>query len=210
MCTCGINLLQTEESSLVCPSCGIERRVLAPCTYLNCGFQMRHSPFMSGYSRSKRFKQMVEMLLFPASSNADQKALRILFEQKSTIKCLGHIIHLLTTSKLQDKRFCSLHLFSKLFNPKYKPPPHKGDLFYILERMKFQFELIELRYKSLVRNKPFINYTFIIRFLLLNMKLFYYLKFVKKLKCPKRRQRYQTMLHSFGLDRQLCAVQIHS
>ena len=209
MCTCGIHLLQTEESSLVCPRCGVETRVLAPCTYLNCGFQMRHSPFQTGYSRSKRFKQMVEMLLFPASANADQKALQLLFENRSTIKCLGHIIHLLSTSKLQDKRFCSLHLFSKLFNPKYKPP-RKADLFHILERLKFQFQLIELRYKSLVRNKPFINYTFLIRFLLSKMRLWYYLKFVKKLKCRKRRERYRTMLRSFGLDRQLCAVQVHS
>lgn len=208
-CKCGVNLLQTPASTIVCPVCGTEKAFLKTCDFTNCGFQSKHAPFLQGYSRSKRFKQMVDMLLFPASANADGKVLEYLTDRKHLIHDLKDIIDLLSKSKFHDKRFCSLHLFSRLFNPKYKKPPFYGNLFHMIERMVRRFQMIELRYKLLSQGKPFINYTYITRFVLEEMGFLYYLQFVKLLKCAKRRKRYKKMLESFCLNGQFSTVHIH-
>ena len=198
-CGCGARLLDSLTSSEVCRMCGRETYVLQSCNFTNCGFQTSHSPFLSGYSRTKRFKQMSEMLLFPTPSNPDTPALKLLTEHKDQIKCLKNIICLISESDLKDKRFCSLHLFSRIFNPLYKPPAKYNDLFFMLERMTSKFQMIELRYKQLASDKPFINYTYLLRNILDGLGYLDYLKYVKILKCNKRKERYRMLLESFSL-----------
>ena len=198
-CECGARLIDSLTSSEVCRMCGKETYVLQSCNFTNCGFQTSHSPFLSGYSRTKRFKQMSEMLLFPTPSNPDTPALKLLTEHKDQIKCLKNIICLISESDLKDKRFCSLHLFSRIFNPLYKPPAKYNDLFFMLERMTSKFQMIELRYKQLASDKPFINYTYLLRNILDGLGYLDYLKYVKILKCNKRKERYRMLLESFSL-----------
>ena len=198
-CGCGARLIDSLTSSEVCRMCGKETYVLQSCNFTNCGFQTSHSPFLSGYSRTKRFKQMSEMLLFPTPSNPDTPALKLLTEHKDQIKCLKNIICLISESDLKDKRFCSLHLFSRIFNPLYKPPAKYNDLFFMLGRMTSKFQMIELRYKQLASDKPFINYTYLLRNILDGLGYLDYLKYVKILKCNKRKERYRMLLESFSL-----------
>jgi len=198
-CECGVRLIDSLTSTEVCRMCGRETYVLQSCNFTNCGFQTSHSPFLSGYSRTKRFKQMSEMLLFPTPSNPDTPALKLLTEHKDQIKCLKNIICLISESDLKDKRFCSLHLFSRIFNPLYKLPVKYNDLFFMLERMTSKFQMIELRYKQLATDKPFINYTYLLRNILDGLGYLDYLKYVKILKCNKRKERYRMLLESFSL-----------
>ena len=188
--------IETEKDTLVCIECGIEVPFLRGCTFSNCGFATRHSPFLSGYSRTKRFRGMVETLLFPTPSNADTKMLKYLKTQ--TCKSRTDIITKMAVCHLKDKRFSSIHLFCRLYDPKYKAPVH-GCLFQILKRMVFSFEHIESRFKQTFANVPFINYTFLIRYLLVQLKYTTFLPFVKKLKCKKRRKRYNEMLAELAL-----------
>lgn len=189
---------ETDQDTRVCLECGIEETFIRSCTYKNCGFSMRHSPFLSGYSRTKRFRGMVEALIFPTPCNADTKMLEYLNHTKC--KTRGDIIHTMMTSGLKDKRFSSIHLFCRLYDPTYVEPLH-GCLFQMLKRMVFSFEHIESRFKQHFsgQNVPFINYTFLIRYLLGELKYATYLPFVKKLKCKKRRTRYNEMLAELEL-----------
>lgn len=189
--------VQTDQDTRVCLQCGVEEICIQNCTYKNCGFSTRHAPFLSGYSRTKRFRGMVEMLFFPTPCNADTRMLAHL----TTIggfKTRGEIISQMITSKLKDKRFGSIHLFCRLFDPTYKEPRH-GCLFQMMKRMVYSFEHIESRFKFHFTNVPFINYTFLIRYLLGELKYNAYIPFVKRLKCKKRRKRYNEMLTQLQL-----------
>lgn len=184
-------VVETQRDTKVCTQCGCEEKCLQNCTTMNCGFTMRHSPFLSGYSRKKRFRGMVDALFWPTPCNADSKMLKYL----STHPCNRRdaIIETMAASSLKDKRFSSIHMFCRLYDTTYMEPSH-GDLFEMLKNMVFAFEEIESKFKLRFTGIPFINYTFLIRHLLTKLKYTSYLPFVKKLKCQKRRMRYNNML----------------
>ena len=188
-------VVETNQSTLVCTECGKETSYLPHCSYRNCGFATRHSPFLSGYSRTKRFRGMVEALFWPTPSNPDKHMLEYLMKQ--TFANRKDIIRVVTVAPLKDKRFVSIHLFCRLFDPNYLEPTH-GDLHQMLKRMVFEFQNIELCFEQTYPTEPFINYTFIIKHLLKRLGFASYLPFVKKLKCPKRKKRYQEMLNALN------------
>ena len=193
------------SSTIVCTNCGKEIYVLNTCNYENCGFVMSHSPFLSGYSRTKRFRQMVESLFHPTPSNPDTKMLTHLFANKDKITSSFDLIDIITGSGLKDKRFVSLHLFCKLFDPLYTPPKH-GCLFQMKKRMVFQFQKIESKFKFQYSGVPFINYTYLVRYLLVMLGYEEYLSFVKELKCEKRKAHYDDMLVQLSGENQITTV----
>ena len=192
---CSHCFFESNESSRICWLCGLEEFILNECTFLNCGFATKHSPFFNGYSRVKRFRGMVDILFWPSPANGDTKMLKHLFRAKRTLHTKGDIINAMHCSGLKDKRFSSIHIFCRLFDPNYSEPKHDC-LFLMARRMLYQFEFIESKFQSSFSKRPFINYTFLLRHLLKKLGYFKYLRFVKKLKCCKRRKRYQIMLQS--------------
>jgi len=190
-CDDGHDLFETDKSTIVCLRCGVERKIVANCTYNNCGFATRHSPFLSGYSRSKRFRSMVTTLFWPTPVNADHKMLKYMLMRRFNNRT--EIIKAITTSPLKDKRFGSIHIFCRLLDPEYEEPKHDC-LFRMLQKMVWDFEVIEGRFRQRFTKEPFINYTFLIRFLLKKLGYEVYLQFVKQLKCEKRKTRYNEML----------------
>ena len=193
-----------SDNSLICRNCGVEKYYLKSCTYNNCGFEMRHSPFLSGYSRTKRFRGMVNALFWPSPSNPDAKMLEYLFGMKFENR--DQIIHAVTNAPLKDKRFGSIHTFCKLMDPEYVAPQH-GCLFHMEERLVFAFQCIETRFENRYTRTPFINYTFLLRHLLAEMGFHEYLDFVKSLKCTKRIAHYNQMLEHLSKN-QIPSVQV--
>lgn len=189
---CQHNFIHTEFT-VVCTLCGIETYFLQNCSYTNCGFSMRHSPFLSGYSRTKRFRGMVDTLFWPTPSNGDEKMLRYLVKKK--LVCRGDIIRALFSAPLRDKRFGSIHTFCRLFDPKYKPPPKYGSLFEMQKQLVHKFQMVETRFERVYKNTPFINYAFILAYLLTKLGFVHYLPYVKRLKCERRKQKYNKMLN---------------
>lgn len=179
------------DTTRVCVLCGKETYFLQNCTYANCGFTVRHSPFLSGYSRTKRFRGMVDALFWPTPSNPDTKTLKYLMNKPLNNR--QDIIDAISTSNLKDKRFGSIHIFCRLFDPNYEEPDH-GCLFQMIKRMVTEFGHIEARFQQLFPQEPFINYTHILRHLLSKLGFISYLPFVKTLKCEKRKAKYNKML----------------
>ena len=179
------------DSTRVCTTCGVEEYILRNCSFTNCGFCMRHSPFLSGYSRAKRFRGMMDSLFFPTPSNADTHMLEYLMTRK--FRSRNQLIAAVSRAPVKDKRFGSIHLFCKLMDPNYVEPVH-GCLFEIMRRMAFEFAEIECSFQRTFEGQPFINYTYLLRFLLTCFGLTEYLKFVKNMKCKKRQLRYNKML----------------
>ena len=194
-CIQGHDFFESDKSSIICWRCGIERKILANCSFNNCGFAMRHSPFLSGYSRSKRFRCMVTTLFWPTPSNADKQMLQYMLWKH--FKNRGEIIKAITTAPLKDKRFGSIHIFCRLLDPQYEEPFHSC-LFQMLHQMVWNFEIVEGRFKHRFPKEPFINYTYLIRHLLTKLGYTAYLPFVKQLKCTKRKMRYSEILEKLG------------
>ena len=134
---------------------------------------------------------MVAALFWPSPSNPDTKVLKYLFNK--TLKNREDIINSIARAPLKDKRFGSIHIFCRLFDPNYKEPAH-GCLFQMLKLMVGEFEHIEARFQQVFFNEPFINYTYLIRHLLAKLGFVSYLPFVKILKCDKRKAKYNKML----------------
>ena len=203
-CCCTEGYYTTRESTHICRGCCCEVPVIEGCNYSNCGFDMSHSPFLSGYSRTKRFRGLCEMLFHPTPSNPDEPMLVYLFERSAQLSTVTNILETMSSSKIKDKRFCSLHLFCKLFEEGYEAPVCDIPITQVLKQMTWYFQEIELRYKSMnavqAIKVPFINYTFIITYILRRIGLYQYLKFLKQLKCKKRIQKYKIMLKGFKLS----------
>jgi len=185
------DFFDSDKSTVICRICGLEEQHIKNCCWDNCGFAMRHSPFLSGYSRTKRFKGMMEAIFWPTPANCDSLMLEYMFSL--TFKNREEIIQAIITAPLRDKRFGSIHMFCRLLDPEYKEPRHSF-LPQMLKRIVREFSIIEGRFKQRFYGEPFINYTFLIRHLLTKLKYSDYLVFVKQLKCVKRKIRYNNML----------------
>ena len=191
------NYFDSEKGTVICRLCGVEEKHINDCTWDNCGFAMRHSPFLSGYSRTKRFKGMIEAIFWPTPANCDSLMLEYLFPL--CFKNREEIINAISTAPLKDKRFGSIHMFCRLLDPEYKEPAH-GCLFLMRTRIVREFSILEARFKQRYTGVPFINYTFMIRHLLKKLGFGAYLIFVKTLKCEKRKARYNEMLEDLVLQ----------
>ena len=123
--------------------------------------------------------------------NADRTMLAYLLPRTFTSRI--DILKTIVSPPLKDKRFGSIHTFCRLLDPEYTEPPHSC-LFRMLHNMVWHFEIIEGRFRQRFILEPFINYTFLIRHLLRKLGYGAYLKFVKQLKCQKRKAKYNQML----------------
>ena len=179
----------------VCKFCGLQNGIHIECDQTSCGYIQTHSPFTNGYSRKKRFSNIVESLIHPTPCKSD----RIMLEHfvTNSIKCkVSEIENILRISKLRDKRYHSMHLFSRLFAIDYIAPKRRDTLL-IMRRLMFDFERLEFAFvKQYSNQKPFLNYNWILLHLLKLHKLFEFMKFVKKIKCQKRLEYYQGLVDS--------------
>ena len=185
------DFFDSGRSTQICRICGTEEFRMKNCCWDNCGFAMRHSPFLSGYSRTKRFKGMMEALFWPTPGNCDSLMLEYLYTRKFNNR--KEIISAITTAPLKDKRFGSIHMFCRVLDPEYMEPVH-GCLSRMLQRIVSRFSTIEGRFKQIFVGEPFINYTYMMRHLLTKLHFTQYLIYVKQLKCEKRKKRYNAML----------------
>ena len=196
MCDC--TFITTPYDSKVCIHCGIETPCLPECTSKNVGYSMSHSPFLFGYSRVKRFLGMATSLLFPSASPQDNRMIEYLHTRRHTIKTRNDLDVMIRKSHLRDKRFGSMHFFCRHFVRGYTPPPYYDCLFVMRKRLVFSFERIALSFQKVYPVLPFVNYNYLMRYILTECNYLFYLKYVKTLKCKKRRTAYATLLK--GLD----------
>ena len=188
-CSCNAPIFDTDYSTIVCSKCGIETKVGLKLALPSSDSYNTHTPFFIGYSRSKRFETMLNAVFRPTPVKADDQVLEFLFKS-APIHNMGHLFRLLKKNKAKDKRYCSLHLFSKLFVKNYNAPQvplecvHKG----IIQRFK-DIEFLHMRYLT----GPFFNYCYLLRRFLLYARLEDHVKFVKRLKCPRRCRVYDQM-----------------
>ena len=197
MCDCPI-LVYTNRHTQVCDMCGVETRVafnLHELILINS--YNTHSPFSQGYCRLNRFKRMLYSIISPCPQIFDNKTLEYL-DKSRPIKSKGHLLKLLKRAPVKDKRYCSLHLYCKLFCVDYIPIYAPQNIEQIQKEIIAHFKDIEFAHHG-YEQPFFFNYQWLLNVCLRKWNLHQYLKFTKKLKCKTRRRIYSKM-YQFCMD----------
>jgi len=186
-----------EGNCKSCILCGVVEECPYECTFQNSSYIQSHSPFFAGYCRKKRFKNLTQCLFFPCPSRADDQMLQHFTENKLAPSVQG-IESALRNSGFKDKRFSCIHLYAMLFARDYVPFT-TPQLFKKQERLLFFFELFESQYNRIFHT-GFINYNFILSYLLQGVGLDVYMPFIKKTKCRRRRKFYKRQLKKLNFS----------
>ena len=122
---------------------------------------------------------------------------------KEGVHTLEGIKKAMRKAKLTDKRYMSLHLFSKCFNTNYVPFTTE-DYNKLLHKRPFIlkcFMFIEGKYMAKHGKKhPFFNYKFLIAILLDKYGLSVFKRYLKPIKCAKRIRQNIDRLNDLHLD----------
>jgi hypothetical protein len=190
MCDCK-NVIYLNRHTKVCENCGVETRVPFNMSELIIiDSYNTHSPFSRGYCRLNRFKRMLYSIIYPCPQLFDNKTLKYL-GLHSPIRNKSYLLKLLKKSPVKDKRYCSLHLYCKLFCLDYVPPRKPENIAQICEAIMNHFKDIEFAHHKY--GEPFFNYQYLLNLCLKKWNLHEYLKFTKTLKCRNRRRLYNRM-----------------
>ena len=181
---CRIPFLNDPNCTLVCPCCGITKKVLVP------EYDYFKQPlFLCSYSRAKRFEGMLSRVLLPCFESKDTEMFIFLSKNKP-YETVTDIMEVMKTSRLKDKRYCSLHLFARHFLSGYRAPQH--DLQYHKQVLQ-SFQDVERNFFRKHHKAPFFNYPWLLRTLLQKHKLSGYACFVKPIRCGKRNLHYEAL-----------------
>ena len=184
------NVFITERHTKLCTECGIETRHSFDITPIHVSYNgCHHQPFAEGYNRKKRFHNMLRCVIWGGCNSADEKMIKHL-EQFNYYKTEACLLKQMKKSKLRDKRYISLHLFSKLFLPSYKKPvipTNWNSVDCSIVRLFLEIELVHHR----IFSKPFFSYVWLLQKILICHGLENYCCYIKRLKCPRRVKLYE-------------------
>ena len=182
------------DYSQVCQFCGIETPLLSNCTIENCGFSSSHQRLVMGYSRVNRFRKILGQVLFPCITLADNEMLHFLSNIRNTLKTIDDLKLAMRKAPIKNKRFHSIHAYSRLFlNQTIYVDQGAADQ--VIGIISLEFREIEMRFMRIhKRKKAFINYKFLLHYLLDKYNLGMFKKFVPMMKCPKRTLKYELLM----------------
>jgi hypothetical protein len=190
------NLLDLVNTK-VCKECGRETLQLS-----DPSLGARHSGdalFITHYSRVNRFMRLLESVVLPHGTTKDTQMLQWLDRNKEDISTPETLLRCMQKSGLADKRYSSLHLFHRIHMSDYHAPrmPSK----YLQDKKRFQRAFLDIEFAH--RRCPhtqFFNYAWLLRHMLQSEPAYAeFLVYIKCIKCPKRRSRYQEMLDSLNI-----------
>ena len=194
-CRCGQpKLVHTHQHTIVCTECGIEKTVLK-LDPVNISYQQRLSVSSHGvntYSRTKRFTTMLTQCVVGTSFEADDKMLACLYPQHP-FTTIDELVSKIKKSGLRDKRYSSLHFFSRHTVPGYKKFPIPPGWEETKRMIIAFFTSFERLYRTQYPEWPFVSYSWLLRTILIEFDLRRFTIFVKPLKCKRRRARYHTI-----------------
>ena len=196
MSCCGSRLLFTTHHTSVCFHCGIEKSVpfSAMALQKNSNHYATHAPLVPAYSRKKRFLRLFDAVVAPSPQPADEKMIRFLFG-KPKFETLPDLLRAMRCSPLKDKRYTSVHLLCQLFVKDYVPPPPPSNIHALRKHILWQFDEVQFAHRrQFPEDHFFFNYNWLLGHCLEKQGLARFLKYVKPLKCKKRRVVYETMM----------------
>ena len=140
MCKCTDFIV--EAGCKICTSCGCLQHRVVESTIETVSYTQSYASFASSYSRKKRFKALVQALLWPCVMKADIPVIMFFNSLNRTIrvKDIEGLLRSMPNFEGRDRRYSSIHLFSKLFAEDYKKPEINRTL---EEKMYMMFFAVE-------------------------------------------------------------------
>ena len=190
-CTCGVRFCETSYHTLLCYGCGSEKFHGYSNTSENQLYNSHFSPSCyPTYSRAARFRVLVRRVFALDVGPKISDPVWVILEETFPCKTTKDIYHSLKTSSLVNKHYGQLHLFSKVF---LHYSPHNVDVQYYLELFCSKFNDLLHNWTKLGEHS-FFSYNWLIEQYLRDHKLFIFLKYIKHLQCPRRRQKYDNKM----------------
>jgi len=175
----------TNYYTRVCSGCGVEIWGGLQPEY---DYTFRSLPIP--YSRTCRFKDLVRKLLGLEVGPKTTDPVWGILEEHSPYNNTDDILRVLKRSKLTNKFYCSLHVFSKLFLKEYAAPP-----FSPCELAQLQTVLLKWFEETLLLWNQcgmtgFFSYSWLIEKFLECLAVTAFSPYLKRLMCPNRRDKY--------------------
>ena len=189
-CDCN-HVIHTNRHTQICEQCGIETRIPFNIDQsMTINSYDTHCPFARGYSRLTRFTRMLSSILHPCAQHFDNHMLKYLDKYKP-YSTRARLIERMKKAPVKDKRYCSVHLYCKLFVHDYDPPLLPNNIENIETEIINHFKDIEFAHHR--HGEPFFNYMWLLNLCLRKWNLHEYHQFTKTLKCKNRKKMYSDM-----------------
>ena len=185
----------TDEHTEVCFKCGAEQWPIR-LEQINISYEQSMGVCRSQnvvYSRTKRFETMLDQVVMGSSCQSDSKMVEHLRRLKR-FRTVSDLMAAMKTSRLRDKRYCSLHFFAKCFVEGYKMPPSVSDWLHVRRQVVSAFSDFERAFNK-NNQKTFVSYSWILQKLLRLFGLERFVPYVKGLKCRRRCRKYENQFH---------------
>ena len=191
---CGTRLRLIEnESCVVCLECGKTMPIITSASPSSYGENVN----ICLYSRKKRFEVMARALLYPSFDRKDEHVYKHLKTTHDTLPNLESLRVALKACPIKEKRYHSVHLFSKLLCEDHiHIHPPSPEFFRRLMRL---FDEILCCFKVQQRQK-FFSYPWLLKKLLHIADEFRYDKYIKQIRCSKRNFYYEQLFSDILLE----------
>jgi len=188
MCDCSMGKILRVDGFNTCTLCG---SLKSSQEYLN-GIENYVEPLqMCVYQRKKRFEEMLSKLVFPHPDRKDELVLEALHRNNKQFDTTAELVVFLKQTKIKDKRYQSVHAFSRFFVKQYI---HLQPLSMLtFKRCSKMFEHIEFKFVKTTKNVPFFNYNWLMKKILHAFNIFCYDPFLKNIKCKIRNAYYENL-----------------
>ena len=199
---CEHQYFETEYCTIVCHTCGVEtRNYLKPTE----GYT-ENVPLDPGYSRHHRMRILLKQLFNPqyyGTPNSEVSAHAI---KHGPFEDGAELLQWLSRLQVKHKQYQNAHYYFAIACPNYVfPKPPNVEKVLGIERA---FHTLEQRFVSRTHSyKSFFSYNWLLRKLLSGAELDYYLQFVKRIKCKKRKKTYETMWDFFKTEDNAAAIE---
>jgi hypothetical protein len=182
-------LIETSYHTKLCLFCGLERR-----SSFSTSNMMYASPppreLPPTYNRSTRFKELLHKILGIESGPKVTDPIWMFLKQLSPFQSPQDIFHNLKKSSLTNKHYNSVHIFTKIFCPTFASPSLPTNIIHIIALLCQRFDDILLMWNQSTC-PTFFSYNYLLEVFLTEHDMTQFLPFLKKLQCPKRREKYK-------------------
>lgn len=181
-----LNTLLTQQDTIVCTDCGVEKPVLLNNPSYHTHLQT--APLARFYSRPHRWFTLLKKVVGIHSGPNVKDPIWSYLKALQPFPSVTELKQSLRSCKLENKHYPCIHIFARCFCSDYVKP--KLDPQKVLKKLRVHFDFVlQLHNRSGPKGK-FFSYNWLLEQSLSLHNFLEYMPFIKKLKCSNRRSKY--------------------
>ena len=183
-------LLVTDQDTVVCKKCGVERAILVNTPTFHT--HMRTAPLTRFYSRPDRWLTLLKKVVGIHSGPSSNDPMWDHLRKQDKFPTVADLKKAMRTSNLPNKHYPCIHQFARCFCIDYKHPQPNPEI--VLKQLTVYFEHILKLHHRTNKKESFFSYNWLLEQGLHLFNFTDYLPFIKLLKCQTRRANYVSSL----------------